>query len=42
MVRKLFQALPGFQEPAVEEQADVSRTRNALTFNDNWLKDLQN
>jgi hypothetical protein len=40
--QKTLSGFAGVQEPAVEEQADVSRTRNALTFNDNWLKDLQN
>jgi hypothetical protein len=39
--QKSLSGFVGFPEPVVEEPADVSRTRIALTFNDNWLKDPQ-
>jgi hypothetical protein len=39
--QKTLSGFVGVPEPVVEEQADVSRPRNALTINDNWLKDPQ-
>jgi hypothetical protein len=39
--QKTLSGFVGVPEPVVVQKADEPRSRNALTFNDNWLKDPQ-